>query len=247
MSSSVPRRSRGRTIAVGLIILVLLLIAGAGMLVWRKGVNAGESVARAPLMPTSAPSQPGTTTPPRVAPPRPAAAGSALNVLVVRKGAEGGKGVEGIALVHIDDPRTRVDVVGLPPGLQLGRPGTTPTTLGDTYRSGGAPALVEAVEDLVQVPVDHAAELNPEGYAAMQGLLTSGANPLTAMDKVDTVLANMSVDEGLTNDLMQDLMVKLATSGKPHVHSFSATGDVVKSPETARLRTALQTDSLATY
>lgn len=105
-------------------------------------------------------------------PPRPDAAGDALNVLIIgtdsrNPGVERGRS-DVIMLAHVNDDRTRVDLVHFPRDLFVPIAGTGGSSkINAAYAYGGAPLLVQTLQPLIQVPIDHVAMTNFESFKAM--------------------------------------------------------------------------------
>lgn len=247
-SASTDRPQRRRRPWFLVAVICLVLVAALGGFVAARVLGGIGDVGQAQLMPAATPPAAQGTAGIEQAPTRPTrppAAGDSLNILVVRRGvSEGQATAEDVALVHIDHDRSRVDVVTLDPMLGAGSRSTQ--RLGEAYQHGGSADLVLDVEQLVQVPVDHAAELNSEGFDALTSLMSSEAltNPLGAQETIDVVTRNLTVDESLSNEKMRDLALRLATTGRPHRHVVKADDPELQRRITA-LQKALQTDDMA--
>lgn len=142
---------------------VLVLLAGAigGYLAWiNHAVDA--NVKRESLLPT-------TTIPGVVAPTRAEAAKDSLNLLLLgsdSRGQDQGRS-DVIVLAHISDDRSRVDLIHFPRDLWVDIPGRGKNKINAAYAYGGAPLLVQTLQTLIKVPVDHAAMVDFEGFKAM--------------------------------------------------------------------------------
>ena len=142
---------------------VLVLLAGAigGYLAWiNHAVDA--NVKRESLLPT-------TTIPGVVAPTRAEAAKDSLNLLLLgsdSRGQDQGRS-DVIVLAHISDDRSRVDLIHFPRDLWVDIPGRGKNKINAAYAYGGAPLLVQTLQTLIKVPVDHAAVVDFEGFKAM--------------------------------------------------------------------------------
>lgn len=234
-----PRRRRWWLYVAAAVAVVLATVIGYGI---ARLTHTADNVGRGQLLPSAAaPTTPGAT--PITRPTRPAAAGQSLNVLVVRSAGDKGAAAEAIALVHVDDPRSRVDVFTVDPAAVSPVGGST---LAATHAAGGTAALVAAVEQLTQVPIDHAAEMTSPGFAALQTLMSDDAlsSPLQAQDTLDTVMKNTTVDENFDMASMQRLAIELASKGRPTVRPVTA-ADLADPTKKQRLQRALQTDDLA--
>lgn len=103
--------------------------------------------------------------------PRLAAAGDAQNFLVIGSDSRTGGATRGLSdviiLVHINNDRSRVDLVHFPRDLYVNIPGHGKDKINAAYSYGGAPLLVRTVQDLVQTPIDHVSVIGFEGFKAM--------------------------------------------------------------------------------
>jgi LCP family protein required for cell wall assembly len=142
---------------------VLVLLAGAigGYLAWiNHAVDA--NVKRESLLPTA-------TIPGVVAPTRTETAKDSLNLLLLgsdSRGQDQGRS-DVIVLAHISDDRSRVDLIHFPRDLWVDIPGRGKNKINAAYAYGGAPLLVQTLQTLIKVPVDHAAMVDFEGFKAM--------------------------------------------------------------------------------
>ena len=159
-----PRRRR-LPIALSIVtVLVLLTVGGAVAYVAFLNHTVTSNVKHEALLPTPAPGEP--------APPaKSAAAKDALNFLVVGSdsrsvSASGGRS-DVIVLVHINNDRSRVDLVHFPRDLYVSVPGHGKDKINAAYAYGGAPLLVRTIQDLVHIPIDHVAIIGFEGFKAM--------------------------------------------------------------------------------
>jgi LCP family protein required for cell wall assembly len=168
------RRRRGlRIVIVGLVTLVVVAVgAVAGYLAYLNH-TVSTNLTHEPLLPD--PSTPievedGEITP--SAPARVEAAGTAMNFLVIGSdsrdlNAERGRS-DVIVLVHISDDRESVHLVHFPRDLFVPIPGYSRNNkINAAYSYGGAPLLVETVQPLIGVPIDHVAIVNFESFKAM--------------------------------------------------------------------------------
>lgn len=168
-----PRRKRrGLRIAiVSLVTVALLAIASvAGYLAflnWRVSSN----VTHAELLPDSAiRGEDGEVTP---APPeRSPDAGDSLNILVLGSDSRDLSSDRGrsdvMVLMHISDERDRVDLIHFPRDLFVEIPGSKhKNKLNASYAFGGAPLLVETLQPLIGVPIDHVAITDFESFKSL--------------------------------------------------------------------------------
>ncbi|WP_192796666.1 LCP family protein [Serinicoccus kebangsaanensis] len=105
-------------------------------------------------------------------PDRPAEAGRAQNFLIVGTDSrdlsvERGRS-DVIVLMHINDERDRVDLIHFPRDLFVPIAGTGGSSkINAAYAYGGAPLLVQTLQPLVDVPIDHVVIVNFESFRAM--------------------------------------------------------------------------------
>lgn len=105
-------------------------------------------------------------------PQREAHAGEALNILIIGTDSrdlsvERGRS-DVIVLMHINDARDRVDLIHFPRDLFVPIPGTGGSSkINASYAWGGAPLLVQTLQPLIDVPIDHVVIVNFESFKAM--------------------------------------------------------------------------------
>lgn len=99
-------------------------------------------------------------------------AGEALNFLIIGSDSrdlsvERGRS-DVIVLMHINDERDRVDLVHFPRDLFVPIAGTGGSSkINAAYAYGGAPLLLQTLQPLIGVPVDHVVIVNFESFKAM--------------------------------------------------------------------------------
>ncbi|QDO87632.1 LytR family transcriptional regulator [Ornithinimicrobium ciconiae] len=168
-----PRRTRrGLRIAVVSLVTVALLAVGAvagylAFLNWRVSSN----ITHAQLLPESPyPGEDSLVTP---APPeKPASAGDALNILVIgsdSRDIDSDRGRSDVmVLMHVSDERDRVDLIHFPRDLFVQIPGSErKNKLNASYAFGGPPLLVETLQPLIGVPVDHVVITDFESFKSL--------------------------------------------------------------------------------
>lgn len=158
------RPRRGRVVASVLVtVLVLALGATVGYGAYLRHLVDG-GVTHQDLLP--APAAAGVT----ASPPRRAEAGDALNVLIIgsdeRPGESRGRS-DVMVIAHVDRERSAVTLVHLPRDMQVAIPGRGTDKLNAAYAYGGSPLLVQAVQALLGVRIDHVAQMGFEGFKAM--------------------------------------------------------------------------------
>ncbi|ANS79993.1 Cell envelope-associated transcriptional attenuator LytR-CpsA-Psr [Serinicoccus hydrothermalis] len=105
-------------------------------------------------------------------PERPAEAGEAQNFLIIGSDSrdlsvERGRS-DVIVLMHINDERDRVDLIHFPRDLFVPIAGTGGSSkINAAYSYGGAPLLVQTLQPLVDVPIDHVVVVNFQSFQAM--------------------------------------------------------------------------------
>ncbi|QFG70347.1 LytR family transcriptional regulator [Ornithinimicrobium pratense] len=112
------------------------------------------------------------STVPTTNPARPETAGDALNFLIIGTDSrdlalERGRS-DVIILAHVNHDRTRVDLVHFPRDLFVPIAGTGGSSkINAAYAYGGAPLLVQTIQPLVGVPIDHVAITDFESFKEM--------------------------------------------------------------------------------
>lgn len=105
-------------------------------------------------------------------PDRPAEAGDAMNFLIIGSDSrdlsvERGRS-DVIVLMHISDERDRVDLIHFPRDLFVPIAGTGGSSkINAAYSYGGAPLLVQTLQPLINVPIDHVVIVNFESFKGM--------------------------------------------------------------------------------
>lgn len=102
-------------------------------------------------------------------PTRSAKAGNSLNFLVVgsdSRGNERGRS-DVIILAHVSGDRKRVDLIHVPRDLYVSIPGQGKNKINAAYAVGGTPLLVQTLQPLIGVPIDHVAKVDFNGFVQM--------------------------------------------------------------------------------
>lgn len=105
-------------------------------------------------------------------PARQESAGDAMNFLIIGSDSrdlsvERGRS-DVIILMHINHERDRVDLIHFPRDLFVPIAGTGGSSkINAAYAYGGAPLLVQTLQPLINVPIDHVAIVNFESFKAM--------------------------------------------------------------------------------
>ncbi|GAA2737753.1 hypothetical protein GCM10009867_26180 [Pedococcus aerophilus] len=145
--------------------LVLLVVVGgsAGYLLFLNN-KVSSNVQRESLLPT--PGVSGATE----APTKKAAAKDAQNFLII--GSDARSGLAGsrsdvIVLMHVSADRKSVNLIHFPRDLYVDLPGRGKDKINAAFAYGGAPLLVQTLQGLVGVPIDHVAIIDFEGFKRM--------------------------------------------------------------------------------
>jgi LCP family protein required for cell wall assembly len=160
-----PKRSRlRRTLAVLLALVVLVVVGGGAAYLLFLNNTVSKNVKHQSLLPT-----PGVSGA-EPAPTKKAAAKEAQNILFI--GSDARAGLAGarsdvIVLMHIAGDRKTVTLVHFPRDLYVSVPGHGKDKINAAFAYGGAPLLVQTLQDLVGVPVDHVAIVDFEGFKNM--------------------------------------------------------------------------------
>lgn len=167
-----PRRRHGLRIAIVSLVTVALLGVGAvagylAFLNWKVSNN----ITHAELLPDSpirGEDSDVTPSPPE----RPPSAGDAMNILVIGSDSRDTSSDRGrsdvMVLMHISDERDRIDLIHFPRDYFVEIPGSErKNKLNASYAFGGAPLLVETLQPLIGVPVDHVVITDFESFKAL--------------------------------------------------------------------------------
>lgn len=104
-------------------------------------------------------------------PTRPSTAGDALNLLILGSDSRTSQAGDGrsdvIVVAHISADRSRVDLIHFPRDLYVDIPGHGKDKINAAFAFGGAPLLVQTLEGLIEVPIDHVAIIDFDGFVAM--------------------------------------------------------------------------------
>lgn len=184
-------------------------------------------------------------------PSRPASAGDAKNLLVIgsdSRGADRGRS-DVMILAHVSSDRSRVDLVHFPRDLWTTIPGQGQAKLNAAYEAGGAPRLVQTLQPMIGVPIDHVALVDFQGFTTLtdaiggidlagqhmngtqalawvrerkslpQGDISRGQRQMTF---VKTVLAQSLTPANVLNPVRLSSLVDTATRSLTVDESFSA-------------------------
>jgi polyisoprenyl-teichoic acid--peptidoglycan teichoic acid transferase len=116
-------------------------------------------------------------------------AGKALNYVLIGK--DGGDRAldesgpsDAIMLLHLNAARDRAYVISIPRDTEVSLPGHEEKTMNYAFSLGGAPLVVETVEQLTDVRVDHVAMIDFRGFVSLTedlgGVSVRNATPFAA-------------------------------------------------------------------
>jgi polyisoprenyl-teichoic acid--peptidoglycan teichoic acid transferase len=153
-----------RTIAVVVALVLLVVVGGAAAYLLFLNHTVTQNVKHEALLPT--PGVSGATS----APARKADAKDAQNILII--GSDARPGLAGarsdvIVLMHVAGDRKTVTLVHFPRDLYVSVPGHGKDKINAAFAYGGAPLLVQTLQGLVGVPIDHVAIIGFEGFKNM--------------------------------------------------------------------------------
>lgn len=149
---------------VGLILVTGGTIGGYAIYLDRK---VDSSLSREDLLPEQAAPPGGKHTPTVTRAPE---AGDAMNILLIGTDERPGEGrgrSDVMVLVHINRARSGISLIHLPRDMQVPIPGHGPDKINASYARGGAPLLVSTVQELLNVRIDHVAQIGFDGFKAM--------------------------------------------------------------------------------
>ena len=150
-----PRRPRPLLISLGSVLAVLLVIAGAvGLYLQAVRHSFNDNVTRSDSLPTYAG--------------RPTPTGDALNYVLMGtdtrdESVERGRS-DALMLVHVDAERRNVYIVSYPRDMWVDVPDHGKAKINAAYSWGGLALTVRTMEQLNDLPVDHIAMIDFEGF-----------------------------------------------------------------------------------
>ena len=155
------RRRTALLLAVGAVVTVLVvLLVGSGVYLYEVDRSVTANITRSLQL-----------SPDTKRPPTGPADVDTLNYLLIGKDegeqAEADRN-DAIMLVHLNAAHDQAYVISFPRDVVVGADGGTTTTLGSTYRGGDdVSAVVDGVQSLVGVPVDHVAMVDFSGFVGL--------------------------------------------------------------------------------
>jgi LCP family protein required for cell wall assembly len=159
------RRPRwGRRIVAVLAAVALLLVAGVGAFLLFLNQTVSGNITREALLPSGEQAQ-------ALAPDgKPVPTDVGTNYLIIGTDARPGDTAsrsDVIILAHVPEDGSKVYLVHFPRDLYVPIPGRGEDKINAAYAYGGAPLLVQTLQDLLGVRVDHVAKTDFEGFSRM--------------------------------------------------------------------------------
>jgi LCP family protein required for cell wall assembly len=165
-----PKASRKRRIFRTLAVILVLVLAGVGGAAYGLQQQLAGNIERFGI------GNIGGDRPKVVAPPE------ALNVLLVGSDSRTSKGDAGnwvkneqrtdsMMVVHVAADRKSVDVVSIPRDSWVEIPGIGPSKINAAYAEGGPPLLIQTIEQLTGVRIDHMGIVDFTGFKEMTDAL----------------------------------------------------------------------------
>lgn len=167
------RRRRWPKVLAGAGVIVLLFVVGTVALAWQRQAAYNGNIDRVPsAMPTGdrpGPNSSGTQNWLLV--------GSDTRAEVGTTGAggrvwkPGGQRSDTIMLLHLPADRSRAYVISFPRDSWVQIPGYGPQKINAAFSFGGPPLLIETVEDLTGIRIDHFGAIDFDGFKSMTDAL----------------------------------------------------------------------------
>ncbi len=157
------RRSRTKRILLTLLTLLVVVLVAVGGFVGYLGWRVQDNVTQADLLPTAPPptqASDGSPVP---------TSGVGTNFLLVgsdSRGTDRGRS-DVIVLVHVPEDPTAIQMIHFPRDLYVAIPGHGKNKINASYAYGGEPLLVETIQNLLGVKIDHVARTNFDGFKNM--------------------------------------------------------------------------------
>lgn len=162
------RRRRGRRVLAAFLALVFLLFAGAAGFVWYLDSRIGK-IKTADLLPTDGADgdggSGGTTDSGK-----PLVTGKGDNYLIIGSDARPGDTFsrsDVMVLAHVTEKKDKVYLIHFPRDLYVSIPGRGKDKLNAAYAYGQAPLLIRTFQDMLGVKIDHAAQIDFQGFVTM--------------------------------------------------------------------------------
>lgn len=138
-------------------------------------------------------------------PTRSAAAGNSLNFLVIGtdKANGGSARSDVIVIAHVAGDRKRVDLIHVPRDLYVSIPGQGKNKINAAYAAGGSQLLVQTIQPLIGVPIDHVAKVDFDGFKNMTDALggvalntEEGSKTMNGAEALKWVRERKSLNQG---------------------------------------------------
>ncbi|HKX68274.1 MAG TPA: LCP family protein [Intrasporangium sp.] len=160
------RRRNRKVLVAALVLLLVPVLAVGGYLVWLNQI-VSSNVKQATLLPESgSAAQPTDKEGNVVAQPT----GNGTNYLLIGNDArpgDTGSRSDVMVLVHVPEDRRDVTLIHFPRDLWVPIPGRGEAKLNAAYAFGGAPLLVQTMQNMLGVEIDHVAMVGFEGFKNM--------------------------------------------------------------------------------
>lgn len=156
-----PQRSRTRKALLVLLVLVGLIVGGLAGFAFLLARTVEGNVSRELTLPSQGPVDEAGVPVPR---------GAGDNILLIGADARPGDTFsrsDVMVLVHLPEDRSAVQLIHFPRDLFVPIPGHGKNKLNAAYAFGGAPLLIETLQNLTGVTIDHIAMVEFEGFKAM--------------------------------------------------------------------------------
>ncbi|MFC6715317.1 LCP family protein [Branchiibius cervicis] len=103
-------------------------------------------------------------------------AGDAQNILLLGSDSRdqeigAGSRSDVIQLMHIDNDRSRIDIIHFPRDMYVDIPGHGKNKINAAYSYGGAPLLVQTMQSMLNLRIDHVAQIDFQGFADLTDTL----------------------------------------------------------------------------
>jgi LCP family protein required for cell wall assembly len=158
-----PRRRRLRRVLIVLGVLLLLLFGSVAAFVGFLGYTVNDNVKQENLLPPSAPvkAPDGSTVP---------ASGVGTNFLLIgtdgRSATDRGRS-DVIIVVHVPEDPTDIQMIHFPRDLYVSIPGHGKNKINAAYAYGGEPLLVQTLQNMLGIRIDHVARTDFDGFKGM--------------------------------------------------------------------------------
>lgn len=156
-------RRRGRKALIAFFTLIALVLAGFTGFAYLLNRALENNVARSVDLPTEGPTDASGK-------PVEIPKNSGVNILLIGSDArptDTFSRADVIVLVHVPEDRAKVHLVHFPRDLFVDIPGHSKNKINAAYAFGGSPLLVQTVQNLVGVKIDHIAQTDFEGFKSM--------------------------------------------------------------------------------